>query len=66
MSYQSPVSGYQISITQDGFGSVWKIDEGTETNLLPWVPVEQLNPGLGNYNAVAVNVNGGRFDIYIM
>jgi len=65
MSYQSPVSGYQISITQDGFGSVWKIDEGTETNLLPWVPVEQLSPGLGNYNAVAVNVNGGRFDIYI-
>lgn len=65
MSYQSPVSGYQISITQDGFGSVWKIDEGIETNLLPWVPVEQLNPGLGNYNEVGVNVNGGSFDIFV-
>lgn len=65
MSYQSPVSGYQISITQDGFGSVWKIDEGVETNLLPWVPVEQLNPGLGNFNDVAVNINGGTFDIFV-
>jgi hypothetical protein len=65
MSYQSPVSGYQISITQDGFGSVWKIDEGTESNLLPWVPVEQLIPDLGNYNVVTVNVNGGRFDIFV-
>jgi hypothetical protein len=65
MSYQSPVSGYQISITQDGFGSVWKIDEGIETNLLPWVPVEQLNSGLGNYNEVGVNVNDGSFDIFV-
>lgn len=65
MSYQTPVSGYQISITQDGFGSVWKIDEGTETNLLPWVPIEELVSGLGNFNIVAVNINGGRFDIFV-
>lgn len=65
MSYETPVSGYEFNITQNGFGSVWKIENGVESNLIPWVEVEQLNTELGDYNTIAVNANGEKFDIYI-
>lgn len=58
-------NGYEISITQSGFGSIWKLEDGKESSIVPWVPVEELKKGLGKYNVVTVNVIDSKFDIYI-
>lgn len=58
-------SGYQIGITQSGYGSVFKIEDGESTEYSPWVWVKEINHGLGKYNVVTVNVVGSTFEIFV-
>lgn len=58
-------SGYQFGITQSGYGSVFKIEDGESTEYSPWVWVKEINHGLGKYNVVTVNVVGSTFEIFV-
>jgi len=58
-------NAYLVNITADGNYSAWVLENGSVTNLIPWLSSSAINTGLGAANVVTVNANGPDFDIYI-
>ena len=58
-------SGYLINVNSSGDYGVWRKDNGSSTNIIPWTGSSAINSGYGISNIVTINANGSNISIYV-
>ncbi len=57
-------NGYTFNFTANGFFSVWKYEDGSISNIIPWSNSEYINPGLESSNIYTIYAYGPEFYFY--